>query len=687
VIGCTSVTQSHIDDAYQADNTITVPEVFSDGPSNCLFSPYVLNSTVAGPAILAGQAGPQFTNNNVYPSPIAAGQYGILRGKLFAQTDDARRAFGPVATRFTNLAQTLPTGWANAPGTTGGSDPTGGTNAATYSVASQAVYSASRTVAVGDTLIFGAWVRSHSANGYASAYPIKLDAAGQAVFPGGASYISALPLGQLGSGNWEWAAIIAPIVKASTTTISCDVNATSTYPLDVFAPVLINIPASAGLTTTEVYAYARTLQTYRNDASVGQVSLLPGQQFKADSAVIATVTGSVTGTASALAATPSQCSGGQIAVGVAANGNANCTSPTGSGTVTSIGAGIGLTSSTTNPITGAGSLSVDCDPLNITVVCIDEEFIGTGNATGSIGTLGWALGNVVAGSAAANVSYTQAWPWIGSLRINGSNTSGNGAFLGLAGSGFTSSSLSSQTNWGSYFAYSSAYATATTQSYRVGYITANNAIITPKDGFYLRFDPSLTAVASATYTSGGTITGSATQTCNAAFQGGTATATIALTGTNTIAGSTAFSIVSNGVGYSTANPTTKATLTNGTASCSGTATVAVVNGAAGSGADSTVKLCAEATSSYLETCADTGVSTDANQHVLRIRGIASGEVGLTLDSGSEVTFCSSGCTVTLTPTTAANITPGFEVVSNAAATYGELFVKFWRFKAWGLTFP
>jgi hypothetical protein len=86
-----------------------------------------------------------------------------------------------------------------------------------------------------------------------------------------------------------------------------------------------------------------------------------------------------------------------------------------------------------------------------------------------------------------------------------------------------------------------------------------------------------TGVVSGTYTSGGTITGSTSQTCNVTFSnngivGGTAT--VALTGTNTIAGSTALTVVAAGYG-ATAAPTT-ATLTSGTASCSGTATVATV---------------------------------------------------------------------------------------------------------------
>ena len=78
-------------------------------------------------------------------------------------------------------------------------------------------------------------------------------------------------------------------------------------------------------------------------------------------------------------------------------------------------------------------------------------------------------------------------------------------------------------------------------------------------------------VQSAEYFSGGTITGSSTQTCNVGtFNGGGsgATATVALTGTNTIAAGTAFTMTAAGSGY-TSIPTT-AVLTSGTATCSGT---------------------------------------------------------------------------------------------------------------------
>jgi len=82
-----------------------------------------------------------------------------------------------------------------------------------------------------------------------------------------------------------------------------------------------------------------------------------------------------------------------------------------------------------------------------------------------------------------------------------------------------------------------------------------------------------TSVFSGTYTSGGSISGSTGQTCTLSSfnNSSTATATVALTGSNTIAGGTALVITSPGTG-ATAAPTS-ATLGNGTATCSGTATI------------------------------------------------------------------------------------------------------------------
>jgi len=85
-----------------------------------------------------------------------------------------------------------------------------------------------------------------------------------------------------------------------------------------------------------------------------------------------------------------------------------------------------------------------------------------------------------------------------------------------------------------------------------------------------------TSIASGTYTSGGSIVGTATQTCTLAITGGnsTATATVALTGINTIAGGTALTITNVGSQFTTAP--TAATLGSGTATCSGSAVIATV---------------------------------------------------------------------------------------------------------------
>jgi Bacterial Ig-like domain (group 2) len=87
-------------------------------------------------------------------------------------------------------------------------------------------------------------------------------------------------------------------------------------------------------------------------------------------------------------------------------------------------------------------------------------------------------------------------------------------------------------------------------------------------------DPIYSSVTnSPTYTSGGTFIGSTGQTCNLSNFNGVdgATATVALTSANTIAGGTVLTITNEGSGGTT--PPTTAAFTNGTANCSGTANV------------------------------------------------------------------------------------------------------------------
>ncbi len=90
------------------------------------------------------------------------------------------------------------------------------------------------------------------------------------------------------------------------------------------------------------------------------------------------------------------------------------------------------------------------------------------------------------------------------------------------------------------------------------------------------------SVTGSLYLSGGTITGSAGQTCNVSnFNNGSsgATATLQLTGSNTVAAGTPLIMVSGGSGATA--PPTQATLSNGSATCSGTIQLSQIVGLLG----------------------------------------------------------------------------------------------------------
>jgi len=98
----------------------------------------------------------------------------------------------------------------------------------------------------------------------------------------------------------------------------------------------------------------------------------------------------------------------------------------------------------------------------------------------------------------------------------------------------------------------------------------DRTIATNSSGIGTTYSPTTN---SPTYTSGGTITGSTGQTCNLSNFNGVigASANVALTSKNTIASGTPLTVTASGSGGTT--PPTTATLSNGSATCSGTATV------------------------------------------------------------------------------------------------------------------
>ena len=273
-------------DGSAANESYVFADMLYPGNAKCTYD---------GPMTLGG-----FVWNGACPNhgmsagatPLRSGARGVIYGTLAGQADDARRGFGPVATRFTNLAPfsgwTLNTGSGGRVATTPGvADPGGTHNAVKYSQIggsgpnSVNFYdNGSLSVAVGDYLIFGVWTKAEAATGYRSALQFYFSGAGDFAH----TYISTPAPGSVdGQWNWNWG--ISRVTEASRPVhVAFFSSFDSTHPLAAYAPVLMHIPAGA-ISDNEAYELALHLQSFRSDSTVGQVSLLRGEQFKADSMV------------------------------------------------------------------------------------------------------------------------------------------------------------------------------------------------------------------------------------------------------------------------------------------------------------------------------------------------------------------------------------------------------------------
>ena len=348
------------------------------------------------------------------------------------------------------------------------------------------------------------------------------------------------------------------------------------------------------------------------------------------------------------------------ALGTDSNGNVIAES---AGQVSSV---TGSTGVTVSPTTGAVVVSANCDSLNTSAFCMNEEF------PTPTGTYNWAITKIGASGAYSAQGQNNSISLLSNIQINAGTNAGQGGWYQIANLAIN---YGVQTNWDSHFYFG--YGGSTINA-RIGYATSASTTDVPANGLYVRYDQTLSSLATATYVSGGSATGSTGQTCNVAFNGGTATATIALTGTNSISGGT-FTITSAGAGYNSTTPTSAA-LSSGTATCSGTAAITSTVNASGTGADTAYMACSTSTS--FENCASTGLALSGT-YDLRIRAIASQKIGMTLGAASEITFCSSGCTVTLTPTNS-YISPSFEVVATTS-TNSILNPKRWHFEVTGVS--
>jgi hypothetical protein len=276
IAACRGATFASILNVQPADVGVPIPGLRADCEASAAGGIVAQNTRVDGPATLAGGAGP----HDPGMQPQLYHQAGVYRGHLIGQADDARRGFGPVATRWKNIASQDPTTWANRPCATTSvavAPAPDGTFNAGKATSTACFLSGKADFHTGDWIVAGAWVRSET-SGYVRSNPVTFQCMGCQTDPS-AGYMHA-DFG--GRGEWQWISALFHIIASSSPQVFFYGNASPSQPTDFFAPVLIDLPAGT-VTANEAAEIATNLQTYREDAAPGQVSLLRGEEFKADS--------------------------------------------------------------------------------------------------------------------------------------------------------------------------------------------------------------------------------------------------------------------------------------------------------------------------------------------------------------------------------------------------------------------
>ncbi len=254
-----------------------------------------------GPMIAPAATSQLLSNSTV--SPTRMSQSGFMSGsqvgipaRVIGRVDDARSLGAPAAVPYANLASQLPSAW----GTRGAGNITiaggklfdrdGTTNAGRVTSSSGAAFAyfadINQTYAAGDILIYGAWYRSVTANGYQGGSPIGqnalgscatfTDISGQGVTSAGSSQFPFIS----GDGQWEWGYRVLKTTTVPTnpceTVFFGDANTTQTA--EFYAPILLHIPAGQ-ISDNEAAELALNLGNWPDTAPVGSVAMLRGHDF------------------------------------------------------------------------------------------------------------------------------------------------------------------------------------------------------------------------------------------------------------------------------------------------------------------------------------------------------------------------------------------------------------------------
>ena len=450
--------------------------VENDGtlPDNVSIGGALLGSSLPptkGPMIEVGGLFDLVGQPGVTASFLRQGLRGVIGSHLIGTSDVSRRQLGPTSVRFVNSALS-PASYIVIAGTTltqNVADPSGGTSATrlTATGPGEGVYIASQsgvTANVGDWFVFGAWVHSFTANGYAtSGNPISIGLSSctntQTTYNFGGNTPSP-PYG--GDGQWDW--IVAAVQIATVSGGACQPNITvsadATHTLDLYSPVYFHVPVASAPSANEMLEIANNLQSYDSSCAVGTQCTATGTfnfggsgGLKASSMTDSGLTNGncvQAGTGGLLGTVSGPCStGGTVtSVGTVAplsgtvttTGNLSCPTCV---TASSPGAGIAHFAGSTQAVTSSAVNLASSDVTGLTPI-----------ANGGTGTSSPAL---VAGT---NVTITGSWP---NQTINSSGGGG-----GSVGPGTT--------NGIAYFNASSTVTSPTPPSVNGQYIFGYNVI-------------------------------------------------------------------------------------------------------------------------------------------------------------------------------------------------------------------
>jgi hypothetical protein len=241
---------------------------------------------LVGPAQVTGLLSQRFTAD-----PMGSSQWGLFGWHIYAQTDAARRLFGPVLSRFTNLAPQNPADWCwtCAFNLVNGTDyqlniadPTGGTGAARMlnRDGQFQIARGNRTMSVGDYMVAGIWLRATGTGAGIAAgnspEPVDLvvnGCSGTYVPNGGTMGQAAVK----GNQDWHWVWNIVRITNNGTGTcdVGMSVGSWGINGFDAFGPVFLVIPASSGVTDTEAVAIAMNMSTFGYNLPAGTLATIP----------------------------------------------------------------------------------------------------------------------------------------------------------------------------------------------------------------------------------------------------------------------------------------------------------------------------------------------------------------------------------------------------------------------------